>query len=289
MNMQDANTHQRLICTPLVKERLQADYAEQACELMQKGHCTVKLAPLGAHFFSLADTYDAITPETKATFTFPSRTDGFLPFGMERSSTTGQVDQCERFCFREKYRLDHQRYAFADTPFYASICAFERMASAVAQNILDHISSAYGSTQPMPIRDASFLQFCAYRLQHRLKGRTHLQDRHEDGNLLSLIIASCDGLVIYPKGQPQAVVLAPGEALLITGSILTLLSDGQVPCMDHAVLPPSQQSTRSSLVYFAIPDLTRHYQSWVEHHALDIKGAVNRKHQDFGNRPFSRE
>lgn len=270
-----------------MKRTSETDYANVAQRLMAKGFCTIKATWLTQPFLEVVNDYDSIADDTKATFSFPERTDGFLPFGMEHSSSSGHADQCERFCFREKYRLDHRHHAFCDSHFYASINVLERMASAVVQNILDHILSSYAATQSIAIRDSSFLQFCAYRPRHLLPGRAFLQDRHEDGNLLSLIHASCDGLIIYPDGQPVAVTPQPDEALIITGSILSLLTDHQVPFMDHAVKQPASGLTRSSLVYFALPELSRTYTSFVKHRRLDIAGQVNRMHQSFGNSPFT--
>ncbi|HEV2612733.1 MAG TPA: 2OG-Fe(II) oxygenase family protein [Noviherbaspirillum sp.] len=120
-----------------------------------------------------------------------------------------------------------------------------------------------------------------------MSDREYLQDKHEDGHLITFVKASRDGLVIFPRGVRQEVRLADDEMIVFTGSLLTTLSDGKIPYMEHAVLNPAVPVSRSSLVYFAIPDLHAPYPSFVEGQALDLHRIANDFHQSFGNKPFS--
>ncbi|WLI06368.1 hypothetical protein PSH66_27965 [Pseudomonas sp. FP597] len=43
----------------------------------------------------IVDEYSAISPATKASFSFAKDTDGFFPFGAEYSSLEDQPDLCE--------------------------------------------------------------------------------------------------------------------------------------------------------------------------------------------------
>jgi isopenicillin N synthase-like dioxygenase len=105
--------------------------------------------------------------------------------------------------------------------------------------------------------------------------------------LITLVKASCDGLVIFPDGIPRNVELADDEIILFAGSLLTTLSDGRIPYMDHAVLSPPQNQLRTSLVYFALPELNRIYKTFKAGKYIDLGVLANELHASFGNRPFA--
>ena len=80
--------------------------------------------------------------------------------------------------------------------------------------------------------------------------------------------------------------LADDEVVAFAGSLLTRLSDGRIPFMDHAVSNLPTIGERSSLVYFALPELDKRYRSFIDGRTLDIAAIVNELHQAFGNLPF---
>ncbi len=266
----------------------QCDYETYAQSLIAEGHCTIRLPQsLVKSFWEIISCHSELSPDTKESFSFPERTDGFLPFGMERSRTTNRVDLCERYCYRHKYRMDHLQYAFSGSPLYEETTCYESGVSAIAERLLDAICIAFNAEYRIPIRDNSYLQFCAYSNQYRREDREYLQDRHEDGNLITLVKASCEGLVIYPDGVPRKVGTPEDEIIVFTGSLLTVLSDGRIPFMDHAVLNPSEGVSRSSLVYFVLPDLKSPYPRLTDKSPVHLEALANLLHQGFGNKPFS--
>lgn len=237
----------------------------------------------------MVSTFSGIDPGIKAVFSFPDRTDGFLPFGMERSSTTSRVDLCERFCFRQKYRLDHSLHPFSLSPTYAAALACEALLSSIAEHLMDAISNEFDVMNSFDVRDSSYMQFCSYSPKYRRMDREFLQDRHEDGNLITLVKATSDGLILYPKGSRMELSMADDEIVVFTGSLLSILSDGCIPAMDHAVQNPPACTARSSLVYFALPDLHRAYRSFVHGNDIDLEPITNELHRGFGNQPFQDE
>lgn len=263
------------------------DYANHARSLISQGYCTIKIpSSLRDNFWRMVLSYSDISPHIKEVFSFPERTDGFLPFGMERARSTNRVDLCERFCYRQNFRLDHHAHSFSQSPMYAAATACEVGLSAIAEQILAAICLNFEVPETIAIRDNSYMQFCSYDARFRRDDREYLQDRHEDGNLITLAKASCDGLVIFPGGVSRMVDLADDEIIVFTGSLLTALSDGRIPYMDHAVLSPPVNVSRSSLVYFALPELDKTYASLVRGEKLNLDAIANELHQGFGNHPF---
>ncbi|WP_152554471.1 2OG-Fe(II) oxygenase family protein [Burkholderia sp. A1] len=264
------------------------DYSTCARELIDNGYSIIKLPVLlQAQFWETLDLYGEVGTAEKSAFSFPAETDGFLPFGMEYAKSTNQIDLCERYCYWHRNRHHHEAHVFSRAAFYRTIGAYEAGISRVARGILDTICGQFEVPSDIEIRDSSYLQFCAYQKQYRTSDREYLQDRHEDGHLITFIKGNRDGLVIFPQGRRRVVQLADDEIIVITGSLLTLLSDGRIPYMDHAVLNPSVPVARSSLVYFVVPDLQRQYTSFIKREPLDLESFANESHEAFGNRPFT--
>ncbi|CKR81197.1 Uncharacterised protein [Mycobacterium tuberculosis] len=127
---------------------------------------------------------------------------------------------------------------------------------------------------------------CLYESSYHEDGRTYLQDRHEDGHLITLIKPTRDGLVIFLNDREVSVHLADDEVIVITGSLLTMLSDGRIPTMYHAVRKPKMELARSSLVYFAIPDLRHSYTTLLGKDRINIAEFADESHRAFGNTPL---
>jgi hypothetical protein len=264
------------------------DYEGCARALILDGYCTIKVpAHLTREFWRIVDCRLNIPLIDKESFSFPDNTDGFLPYGMEYARSTKRVDLCERFCYRHKYRLAHSMHSFSRSPMYEAVVQCETALWEIAGQVLNAVIALCDSTETVEIRDSSYLQLCSYDLHYRCKDREYLQDRHEDGNLITLVKASCDGLVIFPDGMPRKVELAEDEIIMFAGSLLTTLSDGRIPYMDHAVLSPPQDQLRTSLVYFVLPEVNRIYKTLKSGKYIDLGILANELHESFGNRPFA--
>jgi len=264
------------------------DYEKCAQELIDHGYSLLPIPEyIQRDFWEAVELYPSISKQNKDEFSYPDRTDGFMPFGMEYASTSGKVDLCERFCYRVKYRSDHRHHPFASHQFYRHVVDFESGLSAISERILESIQRKFSILEPIETRSSSYLQFCAYSKEYRNDDREYLQDRHEDGHLITFVKATRDGLVIFPNGERQRVNLADDEIIVFTGSLLTELSDNAIPFMEHAVLNGTVQVERSSLVYFVIPELKRKYTSFIERRDIHLEKIANENHKSFGNIPFT--
>ena len=269
------------------KDLVRTNLRDPVISLITQGFAVIKL-PLATQstVWSVMEGVAADAPEMAQNFSFPERTDGFLSKGGEHSKYTGKVDLCDRFCFWHKYREFHTSHVFAQTTAYRDISTCEMQLASLAQQLISELWAYFHSDEKIVIRNSSYVQVCIYEYFHQVDDRKYMQDRHEDGHLITLIKPTRDGLVIFPNDIETPVHLADDEIIVISGSLLTLLSDGLIPPMYHAVLNPKMPLARKSLVYFAIPDLTQTYTSLLGKKSLSIADFADESHRAFGNTPL---
>ncbi|ALX16287.1 hypothetical protein P350_27080 [Burkholderia cepacia JBK9] len=241
------------------------------------------------HSDRIAAAYDQLDRRQKHAFSFPEHTDGFLPFGLEYSRTPERPDLCDRFCYWVARRDAHHGYALTKSAFYRELAAYEACINAIAQDLLDAVCENLGGTAQPPVRHSSYLQFCAYEPHHCSQDRAYLQDPHEDGHLLSFIRPAAPGLVLLPDSSPVSALPRPDEMIVLAGSLLEALTDGEVPAMQHAVERPRARVRRTSLMYFVNPDLSAGYASTIVHRRpLDLRALAEQRHVAFGNSTLGR-
>jgi hypothetical protein len=260
---------------------------ESVASIVMKGYAVIKI-PIGtqAAMWHALDGINSVLPELREEFSFPDLTDGFLAIGGEHAKYTTHVDLCDRFCYWHKHRANHRQKKFAEEKIYSAIVTCEFEMHAMAQKMIAGLWDFFNGAGQVDIRDSSYLQLCMYANEHRVSDRRYLQDRHEDGHLITLIKPTRDGLVIFPDG-PDArevpVFLHDDELLVISGSLLTALSDGRIPPMYHAVKNPFVHMERKSLVYFAIPELSQAYTTLLARNRINVAELANESHRAFGN------
>lgn len=234
----------------------------------------------------IVDGYSAISPATKASFSFAKDTDGFFPFGAEYSSIEDQPDLCERFCYWPAHSSKRNAFEFTRSEFFAAVDAFERQISELAQELMDGVCAEFGATSLTSLRAASYLQLCVYGANYGSGKRQFAQDPHEDGHMLSFIKPTRDGLVLVRGSSLEPVRLLESEIAILAGSLLTELSDYAIPAAYHAVLTPRTPMPRSSLIYFVNPDAEQELTGFFRHQPIDLNAAVNARHTGFGNQPL---
>lgn len=266
------------------KDIVRSNLRDPVISLITQGFAVVKLPLLTqSNVWSAMERLAGASPEMKQNFSFPERTDGFLPKGGEYSKYTGKVDLCDRFCFWHRYRELHAPNIFSKTTAYRDVSSCEEQLASLAQQLISELWAFFHSDEQIVIRNNSYLQLCIYEEFHQLDDRNYMQDRHEDGHLITLIKPTRDGLVIFPNDIETPVHLADDEIIIISGSLLTLLSDGQIPAMYHAVSNPKIPLARKSMVYFAIPDLSQTYTSLLSKKRLNVADFADESHRAFGN------
>ncbi|MFA5977938.1 MAG: 2OG-Fe(II) oxygenase [Pseudomonas sp.] len=234
----------------------------------------------------IVDGYSAISQATKDSFSFVQDTDGFFPFGAEYSSIEDHPDLCERFCYWPVHVSKRMPCEFTQSDFFAAVATFERQVNELAQELMDDVCEEFGIAPLAPFRSASYVQLCVYGAQATGNHRQFAQDPHEDGHMLSFIKPNRDGLVLVRGGSLEPVRLLECEIAVLSGSLLTELSDHAIPAAYHAVLAPLRPVARSSLIYFANPNPEQALTSFFRRQPIDLNSAVNTRHTGFGNQPI---
>lgn len=159
----------------------------------------------------------------------------------------------------------------------------------LVKGVLDEIAKAFGSDAAPAFQRAAYLSV-NNSLQTSLE-RDLLQDKHEDGHMITVMYVNAPGLEIYVKGEGSEMVLpmmpAPNEVILASGSVLSAQSDGVIAPLYHHVRNHGLES-RQSIVYFANPEIDEPLSCWVdsgEGERADIRELVRKAPLKFGLPP----
>ncbi|WP_310387233.1 2OG-Fe(II) oxygenase family protein [Roseateles sp.] len=261
------------------------DYKKSNNAIIGTGFATIQMSPeLLANFTYLTGTFRTIAESTRTDFSFSGDTDGFLPFGSEFSIENRQPDLCERFFYWPSNLSKRLHHPFVQSSFMQAVQAYEAEISQMAEAIMREICVAFDAQPLNMMRSASYLQLCAYSAKEQSTKRRFAQNPHEDGHLLSFIKPTHDGLVLV-KGQAiEPVRLLKNELAVLSGSLLTELSDQAIPASYHAVLMPHHSVERSSLIYFTNPNVNQNLFGFYRKAPLSILKFINERHTEFGNR-----
>jgi isopenicillin N synthase-like dioxygenase len=156
---------------------------------------------------------------------------GFRPFGRQFSVTPDRPDMCESFAYwsDDPELIPHQDEIGR---FISALRAYRATVAELTAGILDELAAHYSYPSAIEFQPASYLEINWYMND---PGRDLLQDRHEDGHLLSFVAPDRPGLEIEVNGQMQAPSLRDGEVVIMPGSLLTSMTGGAVAPMYHQV------------------------------------------------------
>ena len=261
-------------------------WKQWAADIIEQGYAIITISPtMMADFKSMQDEIKNVSATDRKTFSFVDRTDGFYPVGYSYLETVVNSDLCETFNYWGKYKSDHTLWEFSKSEFYTRAERYESHAEKYGQGILDAIREYYGYSTHLPIKNDSYLQFNHYREDLRLQGDKYLQRKHEDGHLLTIIKPNGPGLVVYKNDQECLVELGRDQAIVIPGSLLTRLTEGEVDPMYHAVINFTLPASRCSIVY-NINILSRTLPGMRTGADVDIYEPANMQHMQFGHNPL---
>ena len=197
---------------------------------------------------------------------------GWRRIGVEYSQTPDRPDLNETFCYRHR---DDGAPTVPEHPLRAACRKAQRVLDALAASALGSLVDATGVPQEVePIRtfDESWLQLNWSRPS--TASREFIQDAHEDGHLLTLLLADAPGLeILDPKQGWIAVWPTIDRVLVFAGECSALLVDGRVVPMMHRVRARPEVPTRLSVAYFVNPDLDQTLEPWIpgpRNHGVDL-------------------
>lgn len=179
---------------------------------------------------------------------------GYRPYGRQYSVTPARPDENSSFTYwaDDPQTVPNHR-ASTVAPFLRALHAYWKIAANASEQILAELAAHYSYQDSLAFRPSSYLEINWY-----LAGsdRDLLQDRHEDGHLITLATSDGPGLELESDGEMQPSRPRRNALLVMPGSVLTAMTDGQIPPLYHQVrnhhLP-----RRTTVLFLVNPPLDR--------------------------------
>jgi isopenicillin N synthase-like dioxygenase len=226
-------------------------------QLFSKGHATLHLGPDECLALSKtkqeASAFFRLDAHEKASESYSDLHLGYRGSGIEYSASPDRPDLNECLSYSSCSQAAVRRPSAAGC-FYAASAALCDVLDTMAQQLLSVVRDHYGKQKLLPdTSNGSWLQTNYYHPSAEL--RTELQDKHEDGHLLTLWNSEQPGMEIFPGESKTAmpIVLPPDQMLILPGSLLTLLTGGDINPLYHQVSRTSTLAERISVMYFVNP------------------------------------
>lgn len=251
--------------------------AELHCSILAHGFARLRLSvkPIAAVLRAASDFFALDLPD-KARHASADQNFGFRRMGTEYSVSPERPDVNDCFTLWSD-RLDLIPEAQLIPQLTSALLELRAELMPIVRDTL--LALGAPEDAPPPFARASHLQ-----VNHYLPAgdeRELLQERHEDGHLLTLLHAQEPGLEIFVGSECVPVTTAPDEILVMPGSILTALTNGAILPLEHQVrnlhLP-----RRQSVMYFVNPELHEPIHPWRGDRRRDLRERVRRHPATFG-------
>jgi isopenicillin N synthase-like dioxygenase len=194
-------------------------------------------------------------------FSGSSTNHGYRKLGDEYSVTPDRPDQNDSFSlWADDTSLIPNRDEIGG--FLDALSAWRAVLTPMADGMFSELAARFGVTSSAPItfERSSYQQLNNY--YPTSASIELLQDRHEDGHLVTFINATAPGLEMENDGRFVPVDFTPDEVMVMPGSLLTAMTGGQVSPLYHRVRN-CQEPERMSLMYFVNPQLDHALEPWL--------------------------
>jgi isopenicillin N synthase-like dioxygenase len=267
---------------------LHAAFEKNGCCIL---HLTTETMETVANAIAASSRFFVQPKETKVAFSDNDTRVGFRLAGIEYSRSPERPDLMESLSYSHKYDRIIQELARNEIEIIwreASIAAFGAL-DKIFTNLLNALRSYVCPDlrqiyKPFPqsfSADGSFLQINHYFAE--LMSRSILQDSHEDGNLITLLLSDTDGLQLSLDEHDYIDCTPPSGCLLaFSGSLMTRLSEGRYPTVFHRVVRYPHIKERRSLMYFANPAPDQPLFPWGAGNDEDIARLAAESAERFG-------
>lgn len=235
-----------------------------ARDIIENGYAVVKLADLDASRLTsaIATAVDFFQrpEEDKLKHGSDDHNYGYRPFGIEYSITPDRPDMNECFTLWSS-RLDLIPNSSDIVELTESFLGWRDSLAPLVGAILDEVAKKFGADAAPAFERASYLQinYCLPAPPER----ELLQDRHEDGHMLTVLHSTAPGLEIYVEDELKAMLPDADEIVIMPGSVLTALTAGKIAPLYHQVRNHGL-AERQSLMYFVNPELTAPLFGWID-------------------------
>ena len=185
---------------------------------------------------------------------------GWRKAGIEYSQSPDRPDLNETFCYR---RHDDNGSLF-EHPLLERAREAQVRLDLIAADALEALATRIGVRDRPAVRtmNESWLQLNFSR--PATAAREFIQDAHEDGHLLTFLVADARGLEVKdPKKGWVAVLPSPERMICFAGECGSLLTGDLVSPTQHRVRAHTNVPVRLSVAYFVNPDLDQELPPWV--------------------------
>jgi isopenicillin N synthase-like dioxygenase len=249
---------------------------QAARDIIDKGYAVVKLGELDT-----ANLHNAISTAVrfferplaeKSAHGSSDHNYGYRPFGIEYSLTPERPDMNECFTLWSS-RLDLIPEAERIGDLTAAFLDWRDSLAPLVKAVLDEVAANFGVAAAPEFEKASYLQI-NYCLPAPAE-RELLQDKHEDGHMVTVLHATAPGLEIYSNDAVKPTLPAADEIVIMPGSVLTALSGGKIQPLYHQVRNHGLDD-RQSIMYFVNPEIDEPLFGWID--SADGERADIREH-----------
>jgi isopenicillin N synthase-like dioxygenase len=238
-----------------------------ARDILERGYAVVKLDEVHEnavhHAINTANEFFERPLDVKNAHGSTDHNYGYRPFGIEYSISPDRPDMNEVFTLWAS-RLDLIPNA-ADIPeLTGAFLSWRDSIAPLVKAILDEVAADFDVDAAPEFEKASYLQINSY-LQTP-DDRDLLQDKHEDGHMVTVLHATAPGLEIYGDGEngsAQPFLPDHDEIVIMPGSVLTALSGGKIQPLYHQVRNHGLDD-RQSIMYFVNPVVDEPLYSWID-------------------------
>jgi isopenicillin N synthase-like dioxygenase len=247
-------------------------------DIIDKGYAVVKLADVDTfnlhHAISTAQRFFERPAAEKTAHGSTDHNYGYRPFGIEYSVSPDRPDMNECFTVWSS-RLDLIPNAEDIPELTDAFLSWRDSLAPLVKAILDEVAKNFGTESAPEFEKASYLQinYCLPTPPER----DLLQDRHEDGHMVTVLHSTAPGLEIYVSDDVKPMTPARDEVVIMPGSVLTALSGGKIEPLYHQVRNHCLgEGERQSLMYFVNPEIDEPLFGWID--APDGERADIREH-----------
>ncbi|SHG67128.1 Isopenicillin N synthase [Jatrophihabitans endophyticus] len=266
--------------------------SKAARDIIDHGYAVVKLADLDAanldKAISTAVAFFQRPLEDKMAHGSTDHNYGYRPFGIEYSISPERPDMNECFTVWSS-RLDLIPNAQDIPELTGSFLDYRDTLAPLVKGILDEIARHFEAPEAPAFEKAAYLQI-NYSIPAPAE-REFLQDKHEDGHMVTVLHPTAPGLEIYAEGEhsPNVAPMLPAadEIVIMPGSVLTALTGGVIQPLYHQVRNHGLDD-RQSIMYFVNPEIDEPLHSWVDDargERIDIREHVQNAPSMFGLPP----
>lgn len=238
--------------------------SKAASDIIDQGYAVVELSELDAGnlqtALATANRFFRRPLEDKIAHGSTDHNYGYRPFGIEYSLTPERPDMNECFTLWSS-RLDLIPNAEDISDVTEAFLAWRDSLVPLVHAILDEVAKSFHAGRAPEFEKASYLQM-NYCLPAPAE-RDLLQDKHEDGHMVTVLHATAPGLEIYAGDNVKPMLPDADEIVIMPGSVLTALSGGKIPPLYHQVRNHGLDD-RQSLMYFVNPEVEAPLFSWID-------------------------